>query len=568
MENVNATATTNRANGAMPLVDDRLDVSGHVLAAMLDSIEHHVWWKDRDGRIMGCNEAFARSVGLSTSTEALGLTDRDLALPEAQIEQFETEDQLVRTTGTAILNHEKAIDLGDVTVHVSVSKIPVFDDGGEYAGMVGFAVDVTERVSMEEQLIADFQLFDTILANIPYQIAWKSRNHRYLGANAAFRDLAGVEDNDELMNFDVATLDPDRRAVIEAIEAGGERVMDRGVGELRQPVTVVDSAGRSHHLDVSRVPLTSSGSEPTGILLIAADVTGQRELEAQVSEASKFEALGQLAAGVAHEINTPVQYVADNLSFLSLTSTELIDLIKASRLVLERLGRSIPDEAIAEEVRRLLEHYDRADIDFLADEVPRAVEQSLEGTKRVTKIVRALKEFAHPGGDEPEPTDVNRLVESTVSVASNEWKYVAEVELDLQADLPLVPCQPAQLAQVVLVLMVNAAQAIGERSEQSATEGRIKISTRVDDRDLHLSVEDNGCGIADDVMPRIFDPFFTTKDVGVGSGQGLSLAHNIITNNHRGSLAVASQIGVGTTFTVTIPLIAAKELSTDEPAGN
>lgn len=434
MENTNTAAITNGANGAVPLIDEQLDVSGPVLAAMLDSIEHHVWWKSHDGRILGCNDAFARSVGLSTAADAVGLTDRDLDLPPAQIQQFEDEDELVRTTGTAILNREKAIDLGTDTIHVSVSKIPVFDDDGGYAGMVGLAVDVTSR----------------------------------------------------------------------------------------------------------------------------------RELEAQVSEASKFQALGQLAAGVAHEINTPVQYVTDNLSFLSLSSTDLIDLVKSSRAILERLGSLIPDRAAADEVRELLERYERADVEFLAEEVPRALEQSLEGTKRVTKIVRALKEFAHPGGDEPEPTDVNRLVESTVSVASNEWKYVAEVELDLQADLPLVPCQPAQLAQVILVLMVNAAQAIGEAFDESAINGRISVSTRVDARDLHLSVEDNGCGIADDVMPRIFDPFFTTKEVGVGSGQGLSLAHNIITNNHRGSLTVESQAGVGTTVTVTIPLTAATEVTTDE----
>ncbi|MDH3300171.1 MAG: PAS domain-containing protein, partial [Acidimicrobiia bacterium] len=305
MNNPQATIS-NRRIGAVPFIDERIDVSGHVLAAMLNSREHHVWWKDPDGRILGCNDAFARSVGLESSIDAIGLTDRDLSLPAAQIDQFEAEDDIVKSTGTAILNVEKAIDLGETTVHVSVSKIPVFDDDGGYAGMVGLAVDVTERVSMEEKLVADFQLFDKILANIPYQVAWKSRDHRYLGANAAFCDLVGVESSEELLGLGTAELAPDGQTVIEAIEAGSEDVMASGVSELQQPVTVIDAAGESHHLDVSRVPLTGSGSESIGIVLIAADVTNQRKLEAQLSDASKFEALGQLAAGVAHEINTPV----------------------------------------------------------------------------------------------------------------------------------------------------------------------------------------------------------------------------------------------------------------------
>ncbi|MDH5519577.1 MAG: PAS domain-containing protein [Acidimicrobiia bacterium] len=555
--------SSSRPNGVVPFIDDRIDVSAHVLAAMLNSIEHHVWWKDRDGRILGCNDAFARSVGLSTADDAYGLTDRDLALPAAQIDSFEAEDQIIRSTRTAILNHEKAVDMGTATVHISVSKIPVFDDGGNYAGMVGLAVDVTERVSMEEQLIADFQLFDKILANIPYQIVWKDRDHRYLGANAAFRDLIGVLTNEELADLDATTLSADQRAILDAIEASSEAVMASGVAQLRQPVTVADPAGRARHLDVSRVPLTGGRSEPTGIVLIAADVTNQRDLEAQLSEASKFEALGQLAAGVAHEINTPVQYVGDNLAFLSSGSVELIELLRASRAVLEQVASTMDGEPVCQSAASLLKQYEITDVEFLADEVPAAIHQSLEGMRRVTKIVRALKEFAHPGGDDPEPTDVNHLVESTVSVASNEWKYVAEVELDLQTDLPPVDCQPAQLSQVVLILMVNAAQAIGERPDSTSKQGRITISTRADHEVLRLTIADTGGGIPDDVLPRIFDPFFTTKDVGVGSGQGLSLAHKIITKNHGGSLAVDSQVGVGTTITVIIPLKAAAA----DPAG-
>ncbi|MDH3302639.1 MAG: ATP-binding protein, partial [Acidimicrobiia bacterium] len=265
----------------------------------------------------------------------------------------------------------------------------------------------------------------------------------------------------------------------------------------------------------------------------------------------------------AHEINTPVQYVGDNLAFLGTGCDELIDLLRASRAALENVASTMEGHAIGGEARDLLDRYQLTDVEFLAEEIPGAIRQSLEGARRVTKIVRALKEFAHPGGDDPEPTDINRLVESTVSVASNEWKYVAEVELDLQADLPLVACQPAQLSQVVLILMVNAAQAITERPESSVTPGRIAISTRADGAALRLVVADTGAGIPDDVLPRIFEPFFTTKEVGVGSGQGLSLANKIVATNHGGTLAVDSQVGVGTTITVTIPLSAAEEIAAD-----
>ncbi len=545
------------------LVDEDLDVSGHVLAAMLDSFEHHVWWKDREGRIQGCNDTFARGVGLERASDALGLTDRDLPLPGAQIQQFEAEDRLVRETRTAVLDYEKAIDVGETTVNVSVSKIPVFDRNGDYAGMVGLAVDVTERVSMENQLIADFQMFDRILANIPFHIAWKGADSRYLGANSAFRELVGVESNEQLAELDTEDLDADSLAIIRAIERASDDVMASGIADLRRPETVVDSTGTARHFDVSQVPLSGPGAEVSGVVLIAADVTEQRQLEAQLGETSKFEALGQLAAGVAHEINTPVQYVSDNLTFLQTSSAELIELVRSSEKVMKEVA-SDPDNPAGAEAARLLEQFEQTDVEFLADEVPRAVEQSLEGTARVTKIVRALKEFAHPGSEEPEPTDVNHLVESTVSVAANEWKYVAEVDLDLQDDLPAVACQPAQISQVVLILMVNAAQAIGEQSNSSPTTGRITITTRRVGENLVCSVADNGGGIPDDVMPRIFDPFFTTKDVGVGSGQGLSLAHKIITTNHGGTVQATSEPGVGTTVTFTIPLVAATGAATGE----
>ncbi len=278
-----------------------------------------------------------------------------------------------------------------------------------------------------------------------------------------------------------------------------------------------------------------------------------QEAQRQLVEAQKLESIGALAAGVAHEINTPIQFVGDNLEFIADAADGVGKFVNAW---LDARPTFATHEALAPTVADLDAIVAAADIEFNITEIPDAVSQSLEGVHRVAEIVRAMKGFSHPN-DEVTPSDLNRLISDTVAVARNEWKYVAEVDLDLADDLPLTPVPPGSFNQVVLNIVVNAAHAIADRGQREDP-GRIGVVTHRQGDVVVVSISDNGCGIPDDIRDRIFDQFFTTKEVGRGTGQGLSIARSLM-DGLGGRIEIDSAPGVGTTFTLEFPLVHDKE---------
>ena len=254
--------------------------------------------------------------------------------------------------------------------------------------------------------------------------------------------------------------------------------------------------------------------------------------EVELGLAQKLEAVGRLAAGIAHEINTPIQYISDSVHFLSSAFEDLLSV-------------AAPNAAVT---------VSRSDVDteFLRDEVPRAIERTIEGTQRVATIVRAMKEFSHPDASEKMLSDLNRALETTLLIARNEYKYVATVDLRC-GELPEVMCNIGELSQVFLNMIVNAAHALADAGRDAET-GRITIKTALVEDWAELSFEDNGCGIPQEIIDKIYDPFFTTKEVGRGSGQGLAIARTIVVDKHAGRIQVASKPGVGTRFTLRLPI--------------
>ncbi|HCG04258.1 MAG TPA: histidine kinase, partial [Desulfovibrio sp.] len=288
------------------------------------------------------------------------------------------------------------------------------------------------------------------------------------------------------------------------------------------------------------------------------DVSERLMLQAQLLQAQKLESIGQLASGIAHEINTPIQFVGDNARFLGTAATALDATIAGYDGLLRRAvsGPGCDDGGtLLDEAARLREQHD---VDFVLAELPAAVRQVQEGVERVSGIVRALREFSHPDAGGKTPVDINAGLANTVTVCRNEWKYVADVRLDLAPDLPLVQGHAGDLNQVFMNLLVNAAHAVGDRLRDQGAEqderGVITVSSRVADGAVVVAVRDDGTGIAPDVLPRIFDPFFTTKEVGRGTGQGLAIARNLVVNKHGGRLEVESEPGRGTLFTVHLPV--------------
>jgi PAS domain S-box-containing protein len=310
--------------------------------------------------------------------------------------------------------------------------------------------------------------------------------------------------------------------------------------------------GNDSFLSITISPILNRSGEASGFLMLGDDISERKILEDQLSQAQKLEAIGQLAAGIAHEINTPTQYIGDNTHFLHDSFkdvSELFLLIKQINIA-HRLKK--PVEPLLKELERLSED---VDLDYLLEEVPAAIQQSLEGIERVSKIVKAMKEFSHPGSEEKTSIDVNKAISSTITVARNEWKYVAEMKTDFDEALPPLPCYPGELNQVFLNIITNAAHAIGDRvNAGEITKGEINISTRLDRSYAEIRIADSGGGIPEKIRKKVFEPFFTTKEVGKGTGQGLAISHNVIVDKHGGTLAFESEQGIGTTFIIRLPL--------------
>jgi signal transduction histidine kinase len=266
-----------------------------------------------------------------------------------------------------------------------------------------------------------------------------------------------------------------------------------------------------------------------------------------------MESIGELAAGIAHEINTPIQYIGDNTRFLSDMFSSLLPLLLQLKQLVESSTSEDPTAAL-EEILGLARD---ADLDFVCDEVPEALKQSDEGLGRVASIVRAMKQFSHPGTLEKVEIDLNQAIQNTIIVSRNEWKYFAELETNLDPELPPVACLSQEFNQVILNLIVNAAHAIRDvNSDDPSRRGSIAVTSRTNGRWAELTISDTGGGIADRNQQRVFDPFFTTKGVGEGTGQGLAIAYNVVVDKHQGEIFFDSELGKGTTFTVRLPLTA------------
>ena len=282
------------------------------------------------------------------------------------------------------------------------------------------------------------------------------------------------------------------------------------------------------------------------------DITDRKLMESQLAQAQKLESIGQLAAGIAHEINTPIQYVSDNTRFLQKAFDDLLKILKKYDGILQDIKLQCISDAQIKELEEIIKE---KDLEYLEEEIPLAIKQCLEGLDRVTNVVRSMKEFSHPGSDQMTSVDINRAIENTITVARNEWKYVAEMKLDLDPDLPLVFCLPGRIKQAFLNIIINASHAISDVvGDGSNCKGTITVSTCKRDDEVEIRIDDTGTGIPEEFQSRIFDPFFTTKEVGKGTGQGLSICHSVIVEKHGGAINFETKAGKGTSFIIKLPI--------------
>ncbi len=325
----------------------------------------------------------------------------------------------------------------------------------------------------------------------------------------------------------------------------------QGISESYE-LRYVNKEGRVLYAMISAKPIFSPNSVFDGVVAVITDITGIRQaeqerklIEAQLRQSDKMASIGQLAAGVAHEINNPTGFVSSNLNTLSDYIQKYNALINEYHNLIFQHEANSGNINCSELIENIKAQEEDIDLTFMMDDITSLIKESLEGTERIKKIVQDLKDFAHPGEDKPKYAGINRCIESTLNIVWNEIKYKAQVKKEY-GNLPDILCFPQQLNQVFANILVNAGQAIKEH-------GEISIKTGLSGENIEIKIGDTGCGIARENLARIFEPFFTTKDVGKGTGLGLNVAYNIV-KKHNGKITVESEKGCGTTFTILVPV--------------
>jgi signal transduction histidine kinase len=431
------------------------------------------------------------------------------------------------------------------------------------------AGEVEEKTRELRDNLAHFKLMVESTAAVPWELDPRTFRFTYISPQATrffgitdqSDDLANLpEDQRERLSRELGALvevmqqmsildlvHPDDRArVLAALEGF---VASPSTRELDLEHRVV-AFGKNSTVRVTATIARDASGAPVCIRGISVDVTRQKAIEAELQQAQKLESVGRLAAGVAHEINTPVQFVGDSLHFVRESFPALARAVAALR---ELRARAASEPQLEPAYTAAVNAESDADLDYMLEQTPRALERSAEGLERVATIVRSLKEFAHPDQKEMTSVDLNHAIESTLTIARNEYKYVADVVTEF-GELPPITCHAGEINQAVLNIVVNASHAIEDVVKASGGRGTIKVVTRLEGEAAVISVADTGGGIPDEIRPRIFEPFFTTKEVGRGTGQGLALARSVIVDKHHGELSFESERGRGTVFTLRIPV--------------
>ena len=404
--------------------------------------------------------------------------------------------------------------------------------------------EMNYREKAEEELWNAHSRIQQLISSINSIIVGVSSDNKIMYFNSAAENLFELK-SDEVVGNDINQVKIEWE--IDKIKDAIKECLDKKSSMRLDLVSYERNDGKKRLLGLNINPILGRNNDIEGFLIWGIDITERKAIEAQLAQSQKLESIGELAAGIAHEINTPIQYIGDNLHFFNNSYVGINEIIEEYHKLIE-LVKS--DEQNNFKINEILEKEKNIDLSFLLDEIPKAVTQSLEGVDRVSKIVKSMRDFSHPGMEEKTEIDINNALESTITISKNEWKYVADLETKLDHSIPLVPCYPGEINQVFLNIIINASHAIESTADKK---GKIKITTCKVDNYVEIRISDTGTGIPDNIKDKVFDHFFTTKEVGKGTGQGLAIAHSVVVDKHNGILTFESEIGKGTTFIIKLP---------------
>ena len=428
-----------------------------------------------------------------------------------------------------------------------ISKTYAAFDRERYLTEHSIQLASSEMRDLNAKLAEERDKLNNIFRSAPVAMGTLDPEGRIVDVNCALEELFGYTREDILGKSYLVFLSAEdvaesRQAYIELVEGS------RRANQTQR--RMVSKDGRSLLVNVGLTAVRDREGKAQLLIVTVEDLTERSRLEIELRHSQKLESVGRLAAGIAHEINTPIQFVGDNVSFLSGAFDQLLSLCASYQGACKR---SIAGQVSADDIAQIKHDEELADLDYLRENIPTSIAATLDGVGRVAKIVQSMKAFAHPDRGEKEPADLNRALRNTLTVATNELKYVATVETEF-GDIPAVPCFLSDLNQVFLNLLVNAAHAIGDVVGKTGQRGVIRVRTCCEQDHVVVAISDTGTGIPAAVQSKIFEPFFTTKEVGKGTGQGLALARSVIVEEHGGTLTFTTDTGKGTTFFIHIPL--------------
>jgi two-component system, NtrC family, sensor kinase len=535
-------------------IENTLKFERHLFLALMDNIPDFIYYKDVESKFTRINMAMAKYLKLRHPKEAIGKTDFDFYTKEVANSLLKDEKKII-SSGIGLYNYDEMTisKNGNVTWFVA-TKIPLKDQTGKIVGVFGISRDITDRKLMEKILWNEKEELNVTLRSVGEGVITTNKDEKIILLNKKAEEITGYTQeqalNKELTEVFLMIEIKTGQAYLNPIK---NILRNRNMDGFEGQAILINSNKNERVVSYNASAIKDRENKYIGFVIVFRDITEQVRLESQRMLSQKMESIGQLAAGISHEINTPMQYIGDNTHFLKDSFKDIYQIIDTAELL---LNSDNDNKDTQKGIMQLREIRKNIDLEYLKSEIPNAIEQSLTGIDRVRQIVLAMKDFAHPGIKTKALSDLNHGIEVTVTISRNEWKYVADLNTDLDPSLPFVYCLMDEINQVILNMIVNSSHAIKELYDKDRQKkGNITIKTKKEEDQAVIYITDTGNGIPKEIINKIFDPFFTTKEVGKGTGQGLAIAHDIIVNKHKGSIQVKSELGKGTTFTIKIPIL-------------
>ncbi|MBE9060913.1 PAS domain-containing protein [cf. Phormidesmis sp. LEGE 11477] len=548
---VSSTDITQKKQAALALTESR-----QLLQQVINTVPAAIFWKDCDSRYLGCNQTFANIAGKNDIEELVGKNDYDLVWKKEESDWFiECDQRIMKADQPEIDIVEPQLQANGRQAWIKTSKIPLHDASGKVNGLLGIVEDITDRKEAEEtknRLLAILEATPDVIS-----ITDAQGNHHYL--NQAGQRIFAVNTPQQIASLKLSDLMPsdvaDRLITIalpqaerQGIWAGESTIRDhRGIDIPVSHVIVchqVKSGEVQHFSSIMRDISDRKANETT---LKAQSKELSRALQqiqrtqAQIIQAEKMSGLGQMVAGVAHEINNPVNFIHANLKPATSYIQDLLELIDLYHETYPNASPSIK------------ETLGTIELDFIREDLPKLLGSMSMGTQRIREIVLSLRNFSRLDESEVKTVNLHDGIDSTLVILNHRFKSDnahTQIQVVKQyGNLPLVDCYPSQINQVLMNILSNAIDALEKVEDPTIT-----LITEAQENTVSIRIRDNGSGIPLAVQSQILNPFFTTKEVGKGTGMGMPISYQIITEKHNGQMNFTSEEGKGTEFCLSLPI--------------